>query len=695
VNIILSINPTYTQNNTASICQGQSYNLPWGGSAITAGTYSHTYSTTSGCDSVVNIILSINPTYTQNNTASICQGQSYNLPWGGSATTAGTYSHTYSTTSGCDSVVNITLSINPTYTINNTASICQGESYTLPWGGSATTAGTYSHTYSTTSGCDSVVNLILSINSNFITNNTASICQGQSYTLPWGGSATTAGTYSHTYSTTSGCDSVVNIILSINPTYTLNNTASICQGQSYNLPWGGSATTAGTYSHTYTTTSGCDSVVNLILSINSTFVTNNTASICQGQSYNLPWGGSATTAGTYSHTYSTTSGCDSFVNITLSINPTYTLSNTASICQGQSYTLPWGGSATTAGTYSHTYTTIGACDSIVNILLTVNPTPPAPQVTPQYIYCQYQTVSPLQVSGSYPLLWYAGATGGVGSTLVPQPGTVTPGVQHYFVSQLSGSCESPRASITVMVKRKPVLGPDQNVDICYGSTANLYTLFDTANLQSHWTLSGMSVANPSQVSYSGTYQLIVNTAAGCSDTSFVNLTVMPQVIANAGPDDNAVFNIPYQLHGSGGGSYTWSPATLLNNEHISSPVTTLTSDTRFVLYVENAIGCSDTDTVFIKVYKGPTFYIPNAFTPNGDGLNDDFKPTYVGIQKLDYFRIYSRFGELVFETQNIGKAWNGMYKGVMQNTGNFVYIVKGIDKNGKEKVLKGNVLLIH
>ena len=76
-------------------------------------------------------------------------------------------------------------------------------------------------------------------------------------------------------------------------------------------------------------------------------------------------------------------------------------------------------------------------------------------------------------------------------------------------------------------------------------------------------------------------------------------------------------------------------------------------------------------------------------------MNDDFKPTYVGIERLDYFRIFNRFGELVFETQQIGAAWDGTYKGKRQNTGNFVYIVKGLDKNGKVKLLKGNVLLIH
>ena len=181
---------------------------------------------------------------------------------------------------------------------------------------------------------------------------------------------------------------------------------------------------------------------------------------------------------------------------------------------------------------------------------------------------------------------------------------------------------------------------------------------------------------------------------GCYDTALIHLAVQPQIIANAGPDDNAVYNEPYQLNGSGGNQYLWSPASYLNNPAIANPLAVLTDEIKFILTVYDDFGCSDKDTVVIKAYKGPTFYIPNAFTPNGDGINDNFKPTYVGIKRLEYFRVYDRYGVLVFETSSMNKAWDGLFKSTKQNTGNFVYIVKGIDQYGQEKVLKGNVLLI-
>ena len=89
----------------------------------------------------------------------------------------------------------------------------------------------------------------------------------------------------------------------------------------------------------------------------------------------------------------------------------------------------------------------------------------------------------------------------------------------------------------------------------------------------------------------------------------------------------------------------------------------------------------DFDTVNIRVFKGPTFYVPTAFTPNGDGLNDIFRPTAVGIASMEYFRVFNRYGELVYETSDITKGWDGTYKGVKQNIGKLCMD----DQRGRQK----------
>ena len=291
------------------------------------------------------------------------------------------------------------------------------------------------------------------------------------------------------------------------------------------------------------------------------------------------------------------------------------------------------------------------------------------------------------------MLWYTSVTGN-STTIAPIPSTNTPGTYQYYVSQNNGTCESPKTNITVVVNSKPVLRKDTTLRICFGATANLQILFNTTGLNLSWSTNNTPVYNPYNVSVGGMYQLVAANTAGCMDTALVNLSIQPQVIANAGNDDNIAINSPYQLNGSGGGTYLWSPSFVLDNPTLANPTAILTSDTRFYLTIKDNLGCTDVDSVLIKVYNGQTFFVPNAFTPDGDGLNEVFRPTYVGIKKLEYFRVYNRYGVLIFETNDIGRAWDGRYKGVRQNLDNYIFVVKGIDKFGHEKIMKGNVLLL-
>jgi gliding motility-associated-like protein len=335
------------------------------------------------------------------------------------------------------------------------------------------------------------------------------------------------------------------------------------------------------------------------------------------------------------------------------------------------------------------------CDSAATLILTVNPTPPAPTVNSPISYCQFNPAIVLSATGTYPLLWYSGATGGIGSGSAPVPFTGMQGVTNYYVSQVNGVCESPRSVITVTVNRKPVLGNDKSLKICFNSTADLTSLYNTNGFNTSWTLNQVPLTNPSSVSVAGTYQLISSNIAGCSDTALVRLSINPEVVANAGPDGNAEYNIPYPLHGSGGGSYEWSPGSpRLNNPYISSPFATITDDTQFILMVTDDIGCTDYDTVKLRVFKGPTFYVPTAFTPNGDGVNDIFRPTAVGIVRLDFFRVFNRYGELVYETQELNKGWDGTFKGQKQPINNYVWSIQGLDRMGVVKFMRGNVVLI-
>ena len=133
---------------------------------------------------------------------------------------------------------------------------------------------------------------------------------------------------------------------------------------------------------------------------------------------------------------------------------------------------------------------------------------------------------------------------------------------------------------------------------------------------------------------------------------------------------------------------------MLNNANIPNPVARLTSTTIFYLTVKDAIGCKGYDTVTIKIFKGTDIYVPSAFTPNRDGLNDIFRPLGTTIERLDYFRIYNRYGELIFETNDLSKGWDGTYKGQDQKADNYIWTLEAVDKKKVKRAMKGNVILI-
>jgi len=170
--------------------------------------------------------------------------------------------------------------------------------------------------------------------------------------------------------------------------------------------------------------------------------------------------------------------------------------------------------------------------------------------------------------------------------------------------------------------------------------------------------------------------------------------MQPRVVAFAGNDTVAVSGVPHQLRASGGINYLWSPASVLNNSTIANPLANLRQDTRFTVLVTDIAGCKASATVLVKVYNGITYYLPNAFSPNGDGLNELFRPIPAGIVSTEYFRIFSRYGQLIFETAQPLKGWDGTYKGIKQPVGNYIWSIKGMGSNGKVVEMKGNVVLV-
>ena len=240
----------------------------------------------------------------------------------------------------------------------------------------------------------------------------------------------------------------------------------------------------------------------------------------------------------------------------------------------------------------------------------------------------------------------------------------------------------------------PDFGPDLRDTVCAGDSVDLTSKFNTTGYTFKWTLDGQEVNAPQSITVTGTYQLEATNSLGCSDTVLVNVTIQPIVLAFAGNDTTAIKGQPHQLMATGGVKFTWSPAYALNFAGIQNPLATLDHDQLYEVTVADVAGCTGKDKIFIQAYDGPTYYVPNAFSPNGDGLNDIFFVVPVGISRTDWFRVFNRFGQLVFETNKWMKGWDGTYQGKKQPVGNYVWMVKGVNKYNRVVEVKGTVMIV-
>lgn len=273
--------------------------------------------------------------------------------------------------------------------------------------------------------------------------------------------------------------------------------------------------------------------------------------------------------------------------------------------------------------------------------------------------------------------------------------------QYNVIANL-GKCQA-KDSVFVRVAPYPsaAVGPD--VTICFGSRIQLngtitgasFTWSNASTLLNENTL--QPIAGPSRTT---AYILTAFDTQGCSTpkSDTIVVTVNQPITAYAGRDTFAVVNQPLQLTASGGTNYLWTPATGLNDPTIYNPIATLDNSVDNITYtvrVSDNAGCFANAQVTVQVYKkGADIFVPSAFTPNGDGKNDALKPLTVGITKLTYFSIYNRWGQLLFTTNQIGKAWDGTFRGVAQPSGTYVYQTEGKDFLGLTVYRKGTVVLI-
>jgi len=270
----------------------------------------------------------------------------------------------------------------------------------------------------------------------------------------------------------------------------------------------------------------------------------------------------------------------------------------------------------------------------------------------------------------------------------------------YKVVANIGKCKD-SSTVTITTLPYPVANAGKDTSVCFGRTAFLKA---SGGISYQWTpatfLSASDIANPTVLNPTTTTQYIVavRDVVGCPkpayDTVIVN--VDPPLLPNAGPSDTTVvLGEPLFLNGSGGQTYLWQPSRWLSNPGIANPVALPEDNITYQLLVTSISGCQASDSIRIKLYKvPPSFYVPTGFSPNFDGKNDIIKPILLGMKSLNYFRVYDRWGKLMFFTSQKGAGWDGTFKGNPQDPGTYVWMASGATFTGEVIVRKGYVVLI-
>ncbi|MBK7426628.1 MAG: hypothetical protein IPI60_06185 [Saprospiraceae bacterium] len=467
-NLTLMVLPIFVNDLTIDICEGQTYDFN-GNIISTAGFYTDTLLSNFGCDSILNLTLSVHPNFSVQIDHEICEGQTYDFN-GVILDMTGTYTDSLNSVNGCDSIVTLNLTVSPVLEETISAEICQGAEYDFN-GQILTVAGTYSTDLTNANGCDSIVTLILTVLPALEETIAVDICQGVTYDFN-GQLLNISGTYTAQLTNSEGCDSIVTLILMVNPPLEETISAEICQGAVYDFN-GQLLTASGIYVADLVNSEGCDSIVTLNLTVNPAFEETITAEICQGATYDFN-GQMLTVSGTYTTDLTNAQGCDSIVTLLLTVNPALEETITAEICQGVTYNFN-GQTLTVGGTYTSDVTTAEGCDSIVTLILTVLP---ALEETITADICQ-------------------GASYDFNGQMLTIGGTYTSDLTN------AEGCDS---IVTLILTVSPALQETISAEICQGA------IFDF---------------NGQQLTASGTYTSTITTAEGCDSTITLLLTVNP------------------------------------------------------------------------------------------------------------------------------------------------------------------------
>jgi gliding motility-associated-like protein len=264
----------------------------------------------------------------------------------------------------------------------------------------------------------------------------------------------------------------------------------------------------------------------------------------------------------------------------------------------------------------------------------------------------------------------------------------------------------------VTIESSPVFIVTNPAAVCEPATvdltaANITFGSDPRLVFTYWTDSSTTIpmANPQAVPVSGTYYIKASAVGGCSFVKSVEVIVTinkgeqsvryPTVITSPSAYIQLNAREPGLIN-----NYTWNPPVGLNAYNRKDPVFHYDKNTEYTVRIEYGNDCPVVDTILVLMSQdGPSgcasgIYVPKAWSPNKDGHNDALYPIPVCIRELKYFRVFNRWGQLVFETNILYHGWDGIFKGLPQVIDVYTWTLEAIGEDGKFYKREGNSVLL-
>lgn len=524
------------------------------------------------------------------------------------------------------------------------------------------------------------------------TTDTLSLCNGDTITI-FGDPVTMTGTYQQTFTSAFGCDSTHTVtVFPLDTTILQYDTLTICQGETIAI-FGQNVDQAGTYVQVDSSTS-CLVIDSVSLIVFDTAATFETIIICENEMADI-FGNPTNIPGTYSETFSTSEGCDSTHTIELVVLDTYLLTDLITICPGDSAFI-LDNYETNPGIYEASYQASNGCDSTISITLEVIPSIELDISTTPSCFGENDGSAVLNINGGLPpySIQWSSPTGGDNLA----PGTYQVTIADDFGCLLSSSFEIEQAGIEALDFAVSDIS-------CYGyQDGSLSILIDPFGLL--FSLDGINFSAQTQFDglAAGEYSLFVQDTDGCI-SSFPFSIIEPFELLLDLPEQYIVdLGEEVQIEGftniSNAASFLWNTTEGLNCVECVDPIVLALENTIYELTIVDSSGCSVTDATEIIVRFPRNIYIPNAFSPDFDGINDVFHP-YTGpdVAQILTFRVFDRWGELLFEQERFQPndpafGWDGTFRGQQMNAGIFVYLAEVVYVNGRTEVFKGDVMLL-